>query len=281
MLGMSREEVLHSTILDVIAPEEHCRLPEEIARFDDGLVHLSEWRFRRKDGSEFLGEVAGRRLASGRLQGVVRDITKRKQMADAQAKLSAIVESSEDAIISKDLNGIITSWNRGAERIFGYKAQEAVGRPVTMLMPPDRVDEESGILERIRRGEPVDHYETVRRRKDGSLFDVSLTISPIRADDGTVIGASKIARDITERKRSENLKEVLIAELQHRTRNLLAVVGSISSQTRFRSQVPGSPSGFVPRAGAAFSRRRAGLDRRIGPARDCRAWRGERSSDRG
>jgi PAS domain S-box-containing protein len=588
MLGMSREEVLDSTILDVIAPEEHSRLPEEIARFGDGLVHLSEWRFRRKDGSYFVGEVAGRRLASGRLQGVVRDITRRKQMQAAlqagerrlrnifetvavslweedfsavrsavdalkaqgitdfpsyfhehpefvnqamamirvldvndatvqlfeakdknellgslpkifipesmhvfvgelialaegrtyfeaeallhtvrgnpvyvfftmvipaasepcdrvlfsvfdlterkraealvecqkqslemvvkdsslegeggildylarsmesqleggssrtgavvaihlmepdgyhfgyvaapslpakyakatkgmdarlelgccssavvshqptivrdfaeetrwpaftaevvamglrgcfttpilspdkrvlgtfaiyyreprdpsahdlqlvnvvkstvalaidrkqaqaaQAKLSAIVESSDDAIISKDLNGIITSWNRGAERVFGYAAHEAIGQPVIMLMPPDRVGEEPGILERIRRGERIDHYETVRRRKDGSLLDISLTISPIEADDGSVIGASKIARDITERKRSENLKEVMIAELQHRTRNLLAVVGSIATQTREASD---SLADF----GAKFRDRLAALSR--------------------
>jgi PAS domain S-box-containing protein len=118
-------------------------------------------------------------------------------------RLAAIVESSDDAIISKDLNGIIQTWNRGAERVFGYTAEEAVGKPVTILIPRDRMDEEPGILARIRRGEPIDHYETVRQRKDGSLIDISLTVSPIRDSDGRIAGASKIARDITERKRAE------------------------------------------------------------------------------
>jgi PAS domain S-box-containing protein len=118
--------------------------------------------------------------------------------------LAAIVESSDDAIISKDLNGIIQTWNRGAQRVFGYTADEVIGKPVTILMPPDRLDEEPGILARIRRGERIDHYETIRQRKDGSLIDISLTVSPIRGSDGRVVGASKIARDITERKKAEN-----------------------------------------------------------------------------
>ncbi len=121
----------------------------------------------------------------------------------ATARLAAIVESSDDAIISKDLDGIITSWNSGAEALFGYTAAEAIGQPVTLLMPPDRFDEEPGILDRIRRRERVEHYETVRKRKDGTLLEISLTVSPIIDERGSVIGASKIARDITERKRAE------------------------------------------------------------------------------
>lgn len=117
-------------------------------------------------------------------------------------RLASIVEFSDDAIASKDLNGIVTSWNRGAERIFGYSAEEIVGRSITILIPPDHLAEEPRILERIRRGERVDHYETVRRRKDGSLVDISLTVSPIKDAEGKVVGASKIARDISERKRA-------------------------------------------------------------------------------
>jgi len=128
---------------------------------------------------------------------------------DANRRLAAIVESSDDAIISKDLNGVIMSWNRGAQRIFGYTGDEVIGKPITMLMPPERVNEEPGILDRIRHGVRVDHYETVRRRKDGTLFDISLTVSPIVDDDGRIVGASKIARDITDRKRAETaLREV-------------------------------------------------------------------------
>jgi len=119
------------------------------------------------------------------------------------ARLAAIVESSDDAIISKDLNGIVTSWNRGAQRLFGYTAQDMIGQPVHRLIPDDRIDEESRILERIRIGQRIDHYETVRKRKDGSLAHISLTISPITDGKGRVVGASKIARDITERKQAE------------------------------------------------------------------------------
>ncbi|HEX3755148.1 MAG TPA: PAS domain S-box protein [Rhizomicrobium sp.] len=121
--------------------------------------------------------------------------------------LAAIVESSEDAIISKDLDGIITSWNAAAERLFGYSAAEIIGRPVTVLIPEDHLDEEPEILARIRRGERISHYETVRQRKDGQLLDISLSVSPLKNADGAVVGASKIARDITERKRAERQLE--------------------------------------------------------------------------
>jgi PAS domain S-box-containing protein len=121
----------------------------------------------------------------------------------ASALLAAIVQSSDDAIISKDLNATITSWNRGAELIFGYTAEEVIGQPITILMPPERVNEEPALLERIRSGERVEHYETVRRRKDGTLLDISLTISPVFDRQGRIIGASKIARDISDRKQME------------------------------------------------------------------------------
>lgn len=138
------------------------------------------------------------------------------------AFLAAIVNSSSDAILSKDLNGCITSWNRGAERMFGYSAAEVVGQHVSILFPPDRVDEEPGILERIRRGELVDHYETVRRRKDGTLFEISLTISPIIDAQGRVVGASKIARDITELKNVQRQLAEYAAELETKVRERTA-----------------------------------------------------------
>jgi PAS domain S-box-containing protein len=138
----------------------------------------------------------------GRIVVAIEDITARKRAEEAQARLAAIVASSDDAIISKDLTSVITSWNTGAERLFGYTAREAVGQPITLLIPQDRCDEENSIIERIRRGEGVD-FETVRRRRDGTLVDVSVAVSPIRDHDGSVVGASKIARDITERKTVE------------------------------------------------------------------------------
>jgi PAS domain S-box-containing protein len=120
---------------------------------------------------------------------------------DQLVLLSAIVDSSDDAIISKSLDSIITSWNKSAERLFGYTAEEAVGQPITMLIPPERAEEEPQIISRLKRGERVDHFETIRRRKDGSLIDISLTISPVRDASGNIVGASKVARDITESKR--------------------------------------------------------------------------------
>ena len=133
----------------------------------------------------------------------IEDITERELTATTSARLAAVVESSDDAIITKDLNGIIQTWNPGAERIFGYTQQEAVGKPITMLFPADRISEEERILEHIRRGEHIEHYESVRRRKDGSLLNVSLTISPLVDATGQIVGASKIARNITERKQTE------------------------------------------------------------------------------
>jgi len=140
--------------------------------------------------------------------------------------LAAIVASSDDAIISKDLNGIVTSWNRSAERIFGYTASEMIGQPITVLMPPDRIAEESRILACSMKGERLDHFETVRQRKDGRLIDISLTISPVRNRDGTVIGVSKIARDITQRKQIERQAAILAREAEHRTKNILATVSA-------------------------------------------------------
>jgi PAS domain S-box-containing protein len=140
---------------------------------------------------------------------------------------AAIVESSDDAILSKDLNGVIMSWNRGAQRLFGYTAEEAVGRPVTILIPADRPNEEPMILERIRRGDRIDHYETIRRRKDGSFVDISLTVSPIRNQQGEIVGASKIARDITELNRARQRQELLLREMDHRVKNLFALAISV------------------------------------------------------
>jgi PAS domain S-box-containing protein len=138
--------------------------------------------------------------------------------------LASIVESSNDAIVSKNLDGTITSWNKGAARMFGYAVDEAIGKPITILIPTDRHDEERAILERIRRGERVDHYEAVRLRKDGSLIVISLTVSPVKNAEGKIIGASKIARDITERKRNEEQTAALAREAEHRTNNVLATV---------------------------------------------------------
>jgi PAS domain S-box-containing protein len=166
--------------------------------------------------------------ASSRLRARSEERERAEHVAE---QLAAIVQCSDDAIISKDLNGTIRTWNPGAERLFGYSSVEVVGKHITILFPPDREHEETEILQRLRRGEHIDHYETIRRRKDGTLLDISLTVSPIRNAKGQIIAASKIARDITERKRAEQSQKTLTRELQHRTINLLAVVQSIAQRS--------------------------------------------------
>jgi PAS domain S-box-containing protein len=150
---------------------------------------------------------------------------------DPKAWLAAIVESSSDAIVSKDLNGIITSWNAAAERIFGYTAEEMVGTSVLTLIPPDRHSEETLTLSMARRGERIRNYDTIRRCKDGRMLNVSLTISPIFGQNGDVVGVSKIARDITERKVAQETQMLLMRELNHRSKNVLAVADAIVRQT--------------------------------------------------
>jgi PAS domain S-box-containing protein len=214
----------------------HGECPMAIAIKEKRIVRGVEAIAERPDGTRVPFEPYPTPLfdASGALVGAVNmliDITDRKRAEEVKQLLSSIVQFSDDAIISKNLQGIIESWNAGAERIFGYTAGEAIGQSVEILIPPDRLNEEQTILRRIRRGERIEHYETVRRRKDGSLIDISLSVSPLMATDGRVIGASKIARDITERKRSEAQISVLAREAEHRAKNVLATVQAIVNLT--------------------------------------------------
>jgi PAS domain S-box-containing protein len=170
--------------------------------------------------------------ASGEITGAINiliDITERYQAHETAQRLAAIVESSDDAILAKDLDGIITDWNGGAQRLFGYEADEVVGKPITILIPLDRHSEEPRILARIRAGDRIDHFETVRRRKDGSLIEVSLSVSPIRHAEGRIIGASKIVRDITEQRRAAEQQTLLLREMSHRVKNLFALTGAVVS----------------------------------------------------
>jgi PAS domain S-box-containing protein len=167
---------------------------------------------------------------------------------------AAIVESSDDAILSKDLNGVITSWNSSAQRLFGYTADEAVGRSVTILIPSDRQNEEPMILERVRRGERIEHYETVRQRKDGSFVDISITVSPIKDEKGEIVGASKIARDIEHLKRARERQELLLREMDHRVKNLFALAVSVL-------RLSGRSAGSVPELIESTSDRLSALAR--------------------
>lgn len=181
------------------------------------------------------------RNGRGRLIGCINlltDVTDSYKGAAAQARLAAIVASSDDAIVTKTLTGHITSWNKGATRIFGYEENELLGLPINIIVPPEMQDEEKQILARIGRGEHIDHYETVRVAKDGRRVDVSLTVSPLHDKHGKIIGASKVARDITEKKRAEEMQRLLLGELNHRVKNMLAIVQSIATQTLRRAASP-------------------------------------------
>jgi PAS domain S-box-containing protein len=171
--------------------------------------------------------------------GVARPVSDRQRADRAQRRLAAIVESSDDAIVSKDLDGIVTSWNHAAERIFGFPAAEMIGRSIRTIIPADRQREEDEVLARLRRGEKVDHFETVRQRKDGTLVDVSLTVSPLRDATGVVVGASKVARDITERRQveAERAKLFAAAEQQSRITHTLNDIGRVVVSTLDRSTV--------------------------------------------
>jgi PAS domain S-box-containing protein len=163
---------------------------------------------------------------------VARDISDRRQSEVLSARLAAIVDSSDDAIVSKTLDGVITSWNRGAERMFGYTAAEAIGQHIFLIIPDDRRDEEEGVLARLRQGGRVDHFETVRRTKDGRQVPISLTVSPIRDDHGTIVGASKVARDITERRLAEETRRRAHEELEERVRERTAELSRANETLR-------------------------------------------------
>jgi PAS domain S-box-containing protein len=230
MFGYTAAEAVGKSVSMLIPPESEDEEPRIVQRILDGdrVDHYDTIRMR-KDGVRLnisltvspiyngAGEIVG-------VSKIARDITDWKQVEVSRSRLAAVVESSDDAIISMNLDTTITSWNQGAERTFGYTAEEAIGKSVSMLIPPDSEDEEPKILQRILNGERVDHYETVRMRKDGTLLDVSLTVSPVLDSAGNIRGVSKISRDITEKKRAEAAlrEETRILELLNSTGKAIA-----------------------------------------------------------
>ena len=211
------------------------KFPIEFAEMRSQLRNNGYWsgelRHVRKDGREVIVDSRQQLLADGTVLEVNRDVTERKQIQKALYEneerlrwVASIVDFSDDAIISKNLDGVITSWNTGAERVFGYTAEEAIGQPITLVIPQDRHAEERTILTRIRQGDRIDHFETVRQRKNGSLIVISLTVSPVKNAKGEVVGASKIARDVSEQKRAQEQIATLAREAEHRSKNLLGNV---------------------------------------------------------
>ncbi|MGH6724933.1 MAG: PAS domain S-box protein [Pseudolabrys sp.] len=232
LVGLPDLEAVRSTrVIEYFAIEDQPRVIEEVL---PAVRSIGFWE----------GELTFRNFATGQLVPVLynifpisnssgeviaygtvtRNLTEARLAEQGLRSLASIVETSDDAIVSKNLDGVITSWNKGAEHVFGYSAEEVIGQPITIVIPRDRHNEEREILTRIRRGERIDHFETVRQRKDGSLIVVSLTVSPVKNAKGKIVGASKIARDITEQKRNQEQIVTLAREAEHRSKNLLATV---------------------------------------------------------
>ncbi len=246
IFGWARGEALGQKLADLIIPpryrEAHERGLQHFLRTGEAVVlnRSIEVAGLRRDGTEFPLELSITSIRRGEtyvFNAFLSDITERKRAEENRVRLASIVESSEDAIISKTLDGIVTSWNRGAVRTFGYTADEAIGKAIGFLIPQDRLEEESQIIERVKQGEHVTHFETVRRRKDGKEINIALTISPIEDGAGMIIGFSKIARDITEQKgleaqlrQSQKMEGVgqLAGGIAHDFNNLLTVINSYS-----------------------------------------------------
>jgi PAS domain S-box-containing protein len=228
IFGYKSSEMIGQSILQLIPPELHHEEDEILGKLRAGkrIDHYETTRMRR-NGERFPVSVTISPIEddSGRVIGaskIARDISDRKRADEIRFRLAAIVDSAEDAIISKDLNGVVTTWNDGARRTFGYSDKEMIGQPILRLIPTELHYEEDEILRKLRAGERIDHYETRRTRKDGSTVEVSVTISPIRDESGRIIGASKIARDISDRKRME--RHLLQAEKIAATGRMAAAV---------------------------------------------------------
>ncbi len=221
ILGYTEPELLKLTFQEVTHPDDLATDLAQGAKLQQGALdrYVTEKRYIRKDGSPIWVSltVSASRDGSGKLQhyiSVVEDITERRALDELRGRLAAIVQSSDDAIISKDLNGTITSWNAGAQRIFGYLPDEAIGQPITMIIPPVLQHEEKNIIERLRQGERIEHFETVRVTKSGEQINVSITISPVTDSKGNIVGASKVARDVSERRGTEDTLSRLAAVVE-------------------------------------------------------------------
>lgn len=261
IFGYTAEEMVGSSIYRLIPPELHAEEGDILARLRRGeRIEHFESRRRRKDGSIIFVSltISPIRDAAGVVIGAskfARDVTQRHRTQNAQAWLAAIVDSSDDAIVSKDLSGMITSWNKAAERIFGYEAREIVGRSVLTLIPPELHSDETMILDRLRNRERIEHFETERLRKDGTRISVSLTISPIIDAKGDVIGASKIARDITRQKKSE-LERLALLESERAARreaeSMVEVAWVLSSELVVSTMVQKATDIATQLTGAKF-----------------------------
>ena len=236
IFGFTPKDMIGQSIKKIIPPELHHEEDMILARLRQGLSvqHYETERVTKSGRRIFISLTSSPiRDQQGFIIGaakIARDITVRRQADELRNRLAAIVESSDDAIISKNLDGVITTWNKGAEIMYGYTAEEVIGQPITILIPAERVDEEPAIMERLKRGEKIEHYETVRRRKDGTLMDVSLTVSPVKDSTGKIIGASKIARDVTLQKQMERALQESKTQLEQKVAERTASLRETTQQ---------------------------------------------------
>ncbi|HEX4440859.1 MAG TPA: PAS domain S-box protein [Thermoanaerobaculia bacterium] len=249
------------SFLALVHPDDRAGIQERIAvALREGSHYEIEYRVQRPDGRiEWVagrGEVELRDGKPVRMSGLASNVTDLKRSEGERRLLAAIVSSSEDAIVSKALDGTITSWNRAAERMFGYTADEAVGQSIRLIMPPEKQDDFLGILEQIRRGERVEHYETLRRTRDGRIIEVALTVSPVHDETGRIVGASKIARDITaskaEERERQRTRDMYLGILGHDLRNPLNTI--VASLYTLEKQVPEEARKVLPRMARSTQR---------------------------
>ena len=220
LFGYTPEEMIGKTPALLYPDVDERQLAHDLQQVLQGQDYLGVWQGQRKDATTVWVAIETTLLRNAAAEvvgfiGVASDITPRREAEETRRRLAAIVESSDDAIVGKTLNGIITSWNESAERLFGYSAEEAIGKHITLIIPVELYREEDEIIGKLRQGIRIQHYETVRLRKDGRLIEVSLSISPIKDDTGKIIGAAKIARDISERRELERRKDEFISMASH------------------------------------------------------------------